>query len=489
MRIQLIGHNEVYAAEQSLLALFPEEKLTYGPPEAADTRWAVLSMEEADGRCRFTTELHWDGNTAVREWSEVLSGTDYENEGLRRRCLGKSVFLAARDAAGIAPAWGSLTGVRPAKVAAKLLRQGADLPEAVRRLETDYYVTHDRAVLAAEAARAGLDAAAGLSPRDIAAYIGIPFCPTRCAYCSFVSSSVERSLKQVEPYLEALLEEVRAAGELTRSHDLRVRAFYMGGGTPTTLSADQMDRLLTAFETVFDLSACPELTIEAGRPDTIDPEKLAVLRRHGVTRVSVNPQTMEEHVLRAIGRRHTAEDTRRAMEQVAAAGFAHVNMDLIAGLPEDTPEGFRRSLDECLSLGADNITVHTLSLKKGSTILTEGLAIPPAEAVAEMLDYAAPTLRAAGYVPYYLYRQKYMSGSFENVGWCRPGGENLYNIYIMEELCSILSMGAGGSTKMVGPADKRITRAFNLKYPQEYIARPEKWRANQAEFAAFYAEE
>jgi oxygen-independent coproporphyrinogen-3 oxidase len=195
---------------------------------------------------------------------------------------------------------------------------------------------------------------------------------------------------------------------------------------------------------------------------------------------------MDDAVLRAIGRRHTAEDIRRCMGQVADAGFAHVNMDLIAGLPADSPEGFRRSLDECVGFGADNLTVHTLSLKRGSTILTEKLAVPSAAAVGEMLDYANPALRRAGYAPYYLYRQKYMSGSFENVGWCMPGAENLYNIYIMEELCSILSLGAGGSTKMVDAAGGRIARVFNLKYPGEYTRRSEKWQSNQAAFAAFY---
>jgi len=260
----------------------------------------------------------------------------------------------------------------------------------------------------------------------------------------------------------------------------------MGGGTPTTLKAEQMDRLLTAFENAFDLSDCSELTIEAGRPDTIDPEKLAVLKRHGTTRVSINPQTMEDSVLRAIGRRHTSDDIRRAMEQVRAAGFHSVNMDLIAGLPEDTPAGFRRSLDECLTMGADNITVHTLSLKKGSRITLEGTRLPGSEEVGEMLDYADPTLRSAGFAPYYLYRQKYMSGSFENTGWCMPGQENLYNIYIMEELCSILSLGAGGSTKMVEPVHNRIERVFNLKFPLEYTQRPEKIEANQKAFAEFY---
>ena len=195
---------------------------------------------------------------------------------------------------------------------------------------------------------------------------------------------------------------------------------------------------------------------------------------------------MEDHVLAAIGRRHASADTVRAMELVRAYRFPHVNMDLIAGLPEDTPEGFRRSLDKCLELGADDITIHTLALKKGSRILTEGLSIPDGAAVQAMLDYAAPTLRSAGFAPYYLYRQKYMSGSFENVGWCRPGGECWYNVDIMSELCSILSFGAGGSTKMVEPGTNHIERVFNLKYPKEYTERPEKIQQNQAAFAEFY---
>ena len=333
----------------------------------------------------------------------------------------------------------------------------------------------------------GIRAAAELEPNDISLYVGIPFCPTRCAYCSFVAQSVEKSFSLVEPYLEALFDEITAAGQLVRELGLNVKSFYMGGGTPTTLTADQMDRLLSKLEQNFDFGSLAELTIEAGRPDTIDEEKLRVLRAHNTTRVSINPQTMEDNVLAAIGRRHTADDIRRAMEQVRAAGFPHVNMDLIAGLPEDTPEGFARSLDEVISMDADNITVHTLSLKKGSRIMLEGSRIPGADEVAQMLDYADPTLRKHGFAPYYLYRQKYMSGSFENVGWTKPGGTGLYNIYIMEELHSILSLGAGGSTKMVGGG--QIRRAFNAKYPREYIDRPEKRRTNLMDFARFYAEQ
>ena len=487
MKVQLIGHDEKYALEQSLLTLFPGEKPVYGEvDEASDVHWARVTLTEDEETVQVTTELGMDGKSAAHSYSYPLSGTDYEKEGQRRHAVGISFFGAAKDLLGISPAWGSLTGVRPAKVALSLIREGGKA-KAEKELQELYCVTPARARLAIEAADAGIRAAAELEPNDISLYVGIPFCPTRCAYCSFVAQSVEKSFSLVEPYLEALFDEITAAGQLVRELGLNVKSFYMGGGTPTTLTADQMDRLLTKLEQNFDFGGLAELTIEAGRPDTIDEEKLRVLRAHNTTRVSINPQTMEDNVLAAIGRRHTADDIRRAMEQVRATGFPHVNMDLIAGLPEDTPEGFARSLDEVISMGADNITVHTLSLKKGSRIMLEGSRIPGADEVAQMLDYADPTLRKHGFAPYYLYRQKYMSGSFENVGWTKPGGTGLYNIYIMEELHSILSLGAGGSTKMVGGG--QIRRAFNAKYPREYIDRPEKRRANLMDFARFYAEQ
>ena len=485
MKLVLNGHDERYTVEQSLMNLFPGELPVYEPILPGDESWAVITLREEDG-CRVTVELRHGGKTAAQACRATLSGTEFEQEGQRRHAIARCFFLAARAVTGATPPWGMLTGVRPDKPVTWALAEGKTADEARAMLEQEYFVTPSRAALALETGSAALTAARRLGPKDIDVYVGIPFCPTRCAYCSFVSQSVERSFALVPPYVDALIEEIRSGGQMVREQGLRVRAFYMGGGTPTTLTAEQMDRVLTAFEEFFDLDGCEEVTVEAGRPDTITAEKLAVLKSHGVTRVSVNPQTMEDHVLRAIGRCHTAGDIDRAMELVAKYGFPHVNMDLIAGLPEDTPEGFRRSLDACLGFGTDNVTVHTLALKKGSRILLEGLSIPGPEAVAEMLDYAAPVLRSAGYAPYYLYRQKYMSGSFENIGWCRPGGECWYNIDIMSELCSILSFGAGGSTKMVEPGTNHIERVFNLKYPKEYTERPEKGLANQAAFAAFY---
>ena len=485
MKLEFSGHNETYAVEQSLLALFPGERPVYAPVEPGDSAWAKLSLSEGPALCTARTELHYGGASGTGVSRCHLSGDGYAREGQRRRLLELSFFKAARAATGIEPPWGSLTGVRPDKIAVRALESGRTQVQTDRLLRDTYFVTPARRRLALETAGAGLAAKRDLEPRDIAVYVGIPFCPTRCAYCSFVSASVEKTFAQVAPYVDALIDETRAAGRMVRELGLRVRALYMGGGTPTTLTADQMDRLLTALEESFDLSGCGESTIEAGRPDTITAEKLAVLRRHGTTRVSVNPQTMEDDVLRAIGRRHTAGDIEAAMELVAAAGFRHVNMDLIAGLPADTAEGFRRSLDRCLEFGTDNVTVHTLSLKKGSAILTGGIPIPPAEAVGEMLDYADPTLRSRGYGPYYLYRQKYMSGALENVGWCLPGREGLYNLCIMEELHTILALGAGGSTKLTNPATGKIVRITNPKYPGPYIERIEQLCRDKAPLVEF----
>ena len=486
MKLTFRGHDDRYAVEQSLLAFFPEERPVYEGEDGESH--AEVTLREGDTYAVGVTVLTYGGKKARGEARVRVAGVsdEYERERLRQRALKLSFFRAAREVTGVMPSWGALTGIRPAKLVRSMMEEGMTAAQADRVLRETYCVSPARRRLALESAAAGLKAKNELRPEEISLYIGIPFCPTRCAYCSFVSASVEKSVKLMEPYLEALTAEIDAAGRMVRETGLRVKSFYMGGGTPTTLSARQMDALLTKVNESFDLSGCAEYCIEAGRPDTIDREKLQVLLDHGADRISVNPQSLEAQVLEAIGRHHSPEDIERAMELAVSMGFPHVNMDLIAGLPADTPEGFRRTLDRCMTFGADNITVHTLSLKKGSRILLEGLPIPTAEDVAAMLDYADPALRARGFQPYYLYRQKYMSGSFENVGWCISGAEGLYNIYIMEELHSILSLGAGGSTKMVDAKRNRIERVFHPKFPLEYIQRPEKLAENLETFRRFH---
>ena len=392
MKLNLRGHEDRYAIEQSLLAFFPEERPVY-EGEDGDSH-AEVTLHEGNVYATGVTTLTYGGKTARGEARVRTAGVSdaYERERLRQRALKLSFFRAARDVTGVTPSWGALTGIRPAKLVRTMLEDGMTPAQADRVLRDTYCVSPARRRLALESAEAGLKARSDLRPEDISLYIGIPFCPTRCAYCSFVSASVEKSFKLMEPYLAALTAEVEAAGRMVKETGLRIKSFYMGGGTPTTLSASQMDALLTAVNRNFDLSDCVEYCIEAGRPDTIDREKLQVLLDHGADRISVNPQSLEPRVLSAIGRKHSPEDIEKAMELATSMGFPHVNMDLIAGLPADTPEGFRRTLDTCLTFGADNITVHTLSLKKGSRILLEGLPIPSAEDVAAMRLVTSMTL-------------------------------------------------------------------------------------------------
>lgn len=489
MKLYLYGHDYKYAVEQMLLTLYPEERPEYpeGRPEG-DRMEIRLSAGEKfiTATCAaYKNGNVWRGRTAARK--EGLSEPLLMDRTCQR--LIKNAMYRASLASGLPrPAWGALTGVRPGKLLCGLLKTGMDEKTALKRFIEEYDVTPERAHLCLDTSRETLRAMAATGEKDVCLYVGIPFCPTRCAYCSFVSQSVEKSMALIPPFLQALCREMEATAAQIKSLGLRVISVYMGGGTPTTLSAEQLEELCSRLEQLFDLSSLQEYTVEAGRPDTISEDKLRVLRAHGVDRVSVNPQTMSDTVLEAIGRRHTAADILSALEQVRRVGGFAVNMDLIAGLPTDTVQGFEETLDKVLALAPENITVHTLSLKKGSRITTEGAELPSAEAVSRMLALAGERLRAAGYAPYYLYRQKFMSGGFENVGWAKKGYKNLYNICIMEELCSIIAMGGGGSTKLIRRDGGRNIRLMAPKYPLEYINGIEKTCADKEKINEFYSE-
>ena len=487
MRLYFSGHDCRYAAEQSLLMLFPGEKPEY--PEGSPSGERCELRVSRGAKYTVCTALLVRSGAAFRGRAQAENpdpADEYALRGCENRLV-KLAFYRAALASGLPkPEWGSLSGVRPAKLVDACLREGLSPRAAKGRFMREYFVSGSRAQLCLDAALAAQEAARSLDERDVCLYVGIPFCPTRCAYCSFVSQSVEKSMKLMEPFLDALLLDIRATAAETRLAGLRPVALYMGGGTPTTLSAAQLDRLCAALEREFDLSALREYTVEAGRPDTITAEKLRVLRAHGVGRVSVNPQTMSDSVLEAIGRRHTAQDIVDALALVRECGGFEVNMDLIAGLPTDTAGGFSRTLDAVLSLAPENVTVHTLSLKRGSGLTLAGRPLPEAGEVRAMLDEAMERLAGSGYAPYYLYRQKNMAGGFENVGWTKPGSENLYNICIMEELCSILAMGAGGSTKLVADGGKRIKRFIAPKYPQEYINAAPGFAAGKERIGEFY---
>lgn len=455
MKLTLSGHDDRYAVEQLLLSLFPENT----PLEA------VSSLRRGKTWITVRSAITLDGKTAqaVRRLK-----TEEETVRLRRRALQQSVYLAAVQLLGVTPPWGALAGVRPTKLTTRHLLEGGTPKSAEALLRDVYFVTPERRALAVACSESTVKAVNLLEKRDISVYVGIPFCPTRCTYCSFVSRTVGRKTELLEPYLEALLKEIEVTGALLEKSGRRVRTIYIGGGTPSTLSASQLGRLMDAIGNAFDLSACLEYTLEGGRPDTLDLEKLRVIHDHGANRMSINPQTMEDHVLRACGRPHRGEDIVRAFRQAQEALFQAINMDLIAGLPEDDYAGFCRSLDAVASLNPSNITVHTLALKKGADLFEHRERLPAAQEVTRMVDYAGRTLSALGYKPYYLYRQKYMSGSFENVGWSRDGMDCLYNIYMMEEIHTILSLGGGGMNKVNLP-DGTLRRFHNPKFPEQYM--------------------
>ena len=490
MKLYLYGHEYKYAVEQMLLTLFPAERPVYpeGKPEGERME---IRLSSAPKRVTASCLLVLDGERYTGRASCAISalGGALEADRKRQRLIKNAMYRAALRAGRPKPVWGALTGVRPGKLLAAKLREGLGEREALRAFIEEFDVSPERAALCLDASRETVRAAESLGEKDVCLYVGIPFCPTRCAYCSFVSHSVEKSMKLIPPFLDALEREIAATAEAVRRLGLRPVSIYMGGGTPTTLSAKQLDRLCGVLAEQFDLSALREYTVEAGRPDTITAEKLRVLRAHGVDRVSVNPQTMSDAVLEAIGRRHTAADIVDALGKVRAVGGMAVNMDLIAGLPADSCAGFAETLRRVLALDPENITVHTLSLKKGSRITLEGSSIPEADEVGAMLTLAEQRLRAAGYAPYYLYRQKFMSGGFENVGWTKERYGNLYNICIMEELCSILAMGGGGSTKLIAPGDGRNIRLMAPKYPLEYIQNIDKTCDEKEKIVRFFNKE
>ena len=455
MDLTLIGHDDRYAVEQLQLSLFPQ-----GQPGQA-----VSTLHRGKTWLTASTQITLDGKTV--QASRRIPAAE-ETVRLRRRALQQSYYLAACQLLPVLPPWGALAGVRPTKLTTKHLLEGGTPRSADKMLKDVYYVTESRRKLAVDCSVSTVRAARLLQPQDLSVYIGIPFCPSRCAYCSFVSRTIGKKTELLEPYLEALLSEIRLTGDLLRVSGKTIRSLYIGGGTPTTLSAPQMIRLLDAINQSFDLSRCLEFTVEGGRPDTLDEEKLRAIHDRCVNRMSINPQTMEDSVLRCCGRIHKTQDILRAYDQATAADFQDINMDLIAGLPTDTPEGFRHSLDAVARLNPSNITVHTLALKKGADLFEHRENLPSAEAVAEMVAYAEATLRSLGYKPYYLYRQKYMSGSFENVGWSRDNRDCLYNIYMMEEVHTIVSLGGGGMNKVNLP-DGSLRRFHNPKFPEQYI--------------------
>ena len=474
MKLELVGSDARYTVEQLLYMLFPS---TEGVCSCHVTRGNGMIF----AHCFIETLAGKTFGVSRRK----LSGDTHTDVNLERRTLARAVYRAALPQLGQPPEWGMLSGVRPAKLIRAHLERGGTLRGAENFLEREYFVSPGKAALCAEAGKVAADVHRTFQKGDFSLYAHIPFCPTRCTYCSFISAAGDAFQRWGGTYFKYLLSELAMLGQIRRTLGMRTRSVYVGGGTPAVYSPDELAQFCAALQDTCG-QLPEEFTVEAGRPDAITPEKLAALRAGGVTRVCVNPQTMNDATLRRIGRAHTAADTLQAFHLAREAGFDTLNCDLIAGLPGESAPDFQHSLDAVLDLAPENITVHTLARKRGSKFNEQHMAATSAEEISEMLSIAQMSLTAAGYRPYYLYRQKYTGGGFENIGWAKPGHVCLYNVSMMEELGDIFSAGAGAVTKLTSHA---FTRFTNPKYPAEYMEAAGDFSARREALLAYYQEQ
>ena len=479
MKVYVKNHNFHFELENLTRLFFPNEKIT-----------VIRDFSEPQPPCIYTEvsdKITISVNIGSFNKSEtaVKRLTDDDNELVSAQLLYKLLC----DFTGLTQPWGILTGVRPVKLLRRLAEESSE-EQAVKKFEKDFFVSNEKIALSRETEHNERKILELSKPESFSLYVGIPFCPSRCSYCSFVMASIERAEKLIEPYTKLLCEEIKRTAEIANKLGLRLETVYFGGGTPTTLSAEQLDTVLGTVNKSFDMSTCREFTVEAGRPDTIDIAKLFALKENKVDRISINPQTVNDEVLKTIGRKHTAQQFFDAFELARKCGFDNINTDLIAGLPTDTPESFKNSLDSIVRLNAECITVHTLCMKRASRLTTEGVTLDLQQArdAREMLAYTQNILGQNEYIPYYMYRQSRMVGNLENVGWSKKGFESLYNVYVMDETHTILACGSGGVTKLKRNNPDYLERIFNFKYPYEYIDRFDELIQRKSGIMQFYGQ-
>ena len=479
MNLYVKNHNFHFELENLTRLFFPNEKIT-----------VIRDFSEPQPPCIYTEvsdKITISVNIGSFNKSEtaVKKLTDDDNELVSAQLLYKLLC----DFTGLTQPWGILTGVRPVKLLRRLAEESSE-EQAVKKFEKDFFVSNEKIALSRETEHNERKILELSKPESFSLYVGIPFCPSRCSYCSFVMASIERAEKLIEPYTKLLCEEIKQTAEIANKLGLRLETVYFGGGTPTTLSAEQLDTVLGTVNKSFDMSTCREFTVEAGRPDTIDIAKLFALKENKVDRISINPQTVNDEVLKTIGRKHTAQQFFEAFELARKCGFDNINTDLIAGLPTDTPESFKNSLDSIVRLNAECITVHTLCMKRASRLTTEGVTLDLQQArdAREMLAYTQNILGQNEYIPYYMYRQSRMVGNLENVGWSKKGFESLYNVYVMDETHTILACGSGGVTKLKRNNPDYLERIFNFKYPYEYIDRFDELIQRKSGIMQFYGQ-
>jgi len=492
MKLINIGHDLNYETQCAALLFFPGEQIELSSDlDDMDRGDYILNVLEQEGDSWFLFTGVCIGGQKGQRYS-VLGPEVLDKHDESERVFAYMMAQLLEPITGIRPAWGILTGVRPVKLFHKRLDAGKSPQDCREEFSQRFLVSGQKIDLALRTAALEGPILKETDHNEYSLYVSIPFCPSRCAYCSFVSQSIasQRAKELIPQYVPLLCQELRLSGQIMKEAGLRLSTVYFGGGTPTILTAEQLDEVCAAVAESFDLTSCKEYTVEAGRPDTITPEKLAVLRRHGVQRISINPQTMNDEVLRRVGRRHTAEDCRVAFRMAREAGFDCINMDLIAGLPGDSLESFRHTIEEVMALGPENITVHTLSIKRSADYGADRQeALANARLVQDMVDYGQRRLLEQGWAPYYLYKQRNTLGNLENVGYCKPGYESRYNIYIMDETHSIIGCGGGAMTKLIHRRSGNLSRVANYKYPFEYVSRFDEILRRKEKVRRFFEED
>ncbi len=485
MKLCNVGHSFDYELEKLIRIFLPFEKIEILHNAAADERLAVAILEKHSDGAELTAGLKLNGRSEERKMSVSADMAADEKECELK--LAQLLFECFAAITGYRPKWGILTGIRPVKLFLRLCndmgKQGAE-----EYFKNEFFVSPDKIELCKKSALGEEQIISLSAPDSFSLYLSVPFCPSRCSYCSFVSHSADRAGALIPQYVELLCRELRETAKIAQKLNLRLETVYMGGGTPTTLTAEQLTQVLGTVNSCFDLSNVREYTVEAGRPDTITREKLMAIKAAGGSRISINPQTMNDNVLENIGRKHTAAQMLEAFALARECGFDNINVDLIAGLPTDTLDSFSDTLDKILALNPESVTVHSLSLKRAATLNKTG-EFPEiaAGAVADkMVDLALSRLEAAEILPYYMYRQSKTVGNLENVGYSKAGCEGLYNVYIMDETHTILACGASAVTKLRQPLGPNISRIFNFKYPYEYISRFDEQLERKKAIVPFY---
>lgn len=475
MKLLLNGNVNVYYIQTLCMIFFPGEKFGQQSSEDPNEPTLQLSLYQTEEGMEAAVEVSCFGKNASAVRVCPMTSHHDADKTAKLAC-GAAVIAACGELMGYRPSWGMLTGVRPSKVATELLQKGLSKTRVKKILSSEYFVIPKKAALATDVALNEQKIIGEPDKKDCSVYVAIPFCPTRCSYCSFVSYTSPKLLSLIPEYLLHLAADLEKTFSKIHELGMRVRTVYIGGGTPTILSADQLRFLLGKIAELTDVHALEEYTLESGRPDTITAEKFAVAKEYGVTRVCVNPQSLCDEVLQGIGRLHTSEDFLRAFELARESGIPNINTDLIVGLPGDSFKKFSYTFDKILSLRPENITVHTFCVKKAAEILKQGSHIYSLRGgdAGKCVDYSQLKTQQEGYLPYYMYRQKNTVGNFENVGFALEGTECLYNVYMMEEVHSIFAVGAGAVSKMVNYRPKDggkpiIERLFYPKYPYEYL--------------------